>query len=165
MKNVIRMLAVGGLLALGAGSASAEVVVNYVQSERFTDLPKNQHERAQVLAELTRHFNKLGAELPAGQTLRIDVDDIDLAGRRLPTIGTREERIFNYATDWPRIELEYEVESNGQIVRSGKASLRDMTALGRTQRYFDGDPLRFEKPMLNEWFHMTVMPRERTASR
>ncbi|MFC5481255.1 DUF3016 domain-containing protein [Massilia suwonensis] len=165
MKNVIRMLAAGGLWALVVGSASAEVVVNYVQSDRFTDLPRMQQEREQVLAELTKHLTKLGADLPAGQTLRIDVDDIDLAGRRLPTTGTREERMFHSAVDWPRIELEYEVESNGQIVRSGKVALRDMAYLSRTQRYFDGDPLRFEKPMINEWFYTAVAPRERTASR
>ena len=165
MKNVIQMLAVSGLLALGAGTASAEVVVNYVQAERFSDLPQFQYERERVLTELTKHFNKLGADLPAGETLRVDIDDIDLAGRTAPTNGTREERIFNFAVDWPHIDLEFEVEKDGKIVRSGKVSLRDMAYGTRTQRYFDGDPLRFEKPMLNEWFHTTVAPRERTASR
>jgi hypothetical protein len=165
MKNMIRMLAAAGLLALGAGTASAEVVVNYVQSERFSDLPMDQRERAQVLDELREHFTKLGAQLPAGQTLRIDVDDIDMAGRRVPTNGTRELRTLTNAVDWPRIELQYEIESKGEIVRSGVVQLRDMAFLDRGNRYFNGDALRFEKRMVDEWFYSTVAPRERSASR
>jgi hypothetical protein len=165
MKNMVRMLAVTGLLALGAGTASAEVIVNYVQSERFSDLPMDQRERAQVLEELREHFTRLGAQLPAGQTLRIDVDDIDMAGRRVPTNGTRELRTLNNAVDWPRIELQYEIESKGEIVRSGVVHLRDMAFLDRGNRYFNGDALRFEKRMVDEWFYSTVAPRERSASR
>jgi len=165
MKNMIRMLAVTGLLALGAGTASAEVVVNYVQSERFSDTPTDQRERAQVLNELRDHFTKLGAQLPAGQTLRIDVDDIDMAGRAMPTNGTREVRTLNGGVDWPRIDLQFEIESKGQIVQSGVVQLRDMAFMDRARRYFDGDPLRFEKRMVDEWFYSTVAPRERSASR
>lgn len=165
MKNVIRMLAVTGLLALGAGTASAEVVVNYVQSERFSDLPMDPRERARVLNELTEHFSKLGAQLPPGQILRIDVDNIDLAGRTVPTNGTRERRTVGNAVDWPRINLEFELESKGQIVRSGKVELRDMAFMDRANRYYDGDALRFEKPMINEWFHTVVAPKQHYASR
>lgn len=118
-----------------------------------------------MLDELREHFTKLGAQLAAGHTLRIDVDDIDMAGRRVPTNGTRELRTLSSGVDWPRIELQYEVESNGQIVQGGVAHLRDMAFLGRGNRYFNGDPLRFEKRMVDEWFYSTVAPRERSASR
>ena len=72
MKNVIRQLAVSGLLALAAGAASADVTVNYIQPERFSDLPFAPWEREAVLKDLTQHFAKLGAQLPPGQNLRID---------------------------------------------------------------------------------------------
>ncbi|WP_227496600.1 DUF3016 domain-containing protein [Massilia litorea] len=118
-----------------------------------------------MLNELTAHFVKLGAQLAPGQILRIDVDDIDLAGRRVPTNGTREVRTVSGATDWPRINLEFELESNGQIARSGKVELRDMGFMDRSNRYYDGDTLRFEKPMITEWFHAMVAPRQHYASR
>src|SRR5690349_10907447 len=101
MKTVIRSLAVGGLLALAAGAASADVTVNYVQPERFSDLPFTTWEREVVLKDLTGHFAKLGAQLPPGQNLRIDVLDIDLAGREHPGRGGRDLRIVKQI-DWPR---------------------------------------------------------------
>ena len=165
MKNVIRKLAVTGLLALGAGAACAEVVVNYVQPERFSDLPSHQRDREQALQALTRHFTKLGAQLPPGQHLRIDVENIDMAGHEVPGRSVTTPRTWNGAVDWPRIQLQFEIESKGQIVRSGEADLRDMAYSYRARRYYDGDILRFEKPMLDEWFYTTILPSERSARR
>jgi hypothetical protein len=164
MKNVILNLAVSGALALSAGSACAEVVVNYVHPERFADLPSAGQEREQILKELTSHFAKLGAQLPQGQTLLVDVEDIDMAGREIPGTSTKTSRAVS-SVDWPRIQLQFEIESNGQIVRSGKVELRDMAFSGRATRYFNGDALRFEKRLLDEWFYATVLPSERSARR
>lgn len=165
MKNVMRMLAVGGLLALGAASASAGVVVNYVQPERFSELPLDQSDRERFLNQLTAHFNKLGQQLPAGQVLRIAVDDIDMSGRMVRTNGVPAMQTVRSAVDWPRIELRFEVESNGEIVRSGAIQLRDMAYLRNSRHYSSGDPLRFEKHMIDVWFNAVVAPQERTASR
>lgn len=165
MKNMLRMLAVSSVLALAAGAASAEVVVTYVQPERFSDLPMDQGERERLLNQLTTHFNKLGAQLPAGQVLRIAVDDIDLAGRTVRTNGVPAMQTQRSAVDWPSINLRFEVESDGNIVRGGAVQLRDMAYLGNAKRYSSGDPLRFEKHMIDEWFNTVVAPRERTASR
>ena len=164
MKNVILKLAVSGALALGVGSAGAEVVVNYVQAERFADLPSVQQEREQILKELTSHFAKLAAQLPQGQNLLVDVEDIDMAGREIPGTSTKKVRSIS-GVDWPRIELQFEIESNGQIVRSGQVALRDMAFSSRSTRYHDGDALRFEKRLLDEWFYATILPSERSARR
>ncbi|THC44362.1 DUF3016 domain-containing protein [Massilia sp. Mn16-1_5] len=159
------MLAVSSVLALAAGAASAEVVVTYVQPERFSDLPIDQGERERILEQLTAHFNKLGARLPAGQVLRIAVDDIDLAGRMVRTNGVPAMQTIRSAVDWPRIDLRFQVESNGEVLRNGAVQLRDMAYIGNSKRYSSGDPLRFEKHMVDEWFYAVVAPRERTASR
>lgn len=164
MKNVILKLAVSAALALGAGTACAEVLVHYVQPERFSDLPSIRQDREQILEELTRHFAKLGAQLPQGQTLLVDVEDIDMAGREIPGTSTKKSR-FVSNVDWPRIQLQFEIESNGQLVHSGNVVLRDMGFADRSSRYFDGDALRFEKRMLDEWFHSTVLTSERSARR
>jgi len=165
MKNVIRTLAVSGLLALAAGSASADVTVNYIEQERFSDLPFTPWERESVLKELTGHFAKLGAKLPPGQNLRIDVRDVDLAGREYPGRGARDLRIVKNGAEWPRIDLRYTIESNGQVVRSGDAQLRDMSFMDRTNRSTGSDFLRFEKRMIDDWFYSEIMPRERAAQR
>jgi hypothetical protein len=166
MKNVIRTLAVSGLLALAAGAASADVSVNYIEPERFSDLPFTPWERESVLKELTQHFARLGAQLPPGQNLRIEVKDIDLAGREYPGRGARDLRIIkSNGVDWPRIDLHYTIESNGQVLRSGDAQLRDMAFMDRLGRYTDGDNLRYERRMIDDWFYSTIMPRERAARR
>ena len=165
MKNVIQKLAVSGLLALAAGVASAGVTVNYIQPERFSDLPFTPWEREQVLEELTEHFTSLGAKLPPGQNLRIDVQDVDLAGRIHHGRGARELRIIRNGAEWPRIDLQYTIESNGQVLRSGDAQLRDMGFMDRISRYSDGDTLRYERRMIDDWFYSTIVPRERSARR
>jgi hypothetical protein len=165
MKNVIQKLAVSGLLALAAGAASADVTVNYIQPEHFSDLPFAPWEREEVLKDLTEHFASLGAKLPPGQNLRIDVQDVDLAGRIYPGRGARDLRVIRNGAEWPRIDLHYTIESKGQVLRSGDAQLRDMAFMDRISRYSDGDNLRYERRMIDDWFYSTIMPRERAAQR
>jgi hypothetical protein len=166
MKNVIRTLAVSGLLALAAGAASADVSVNYIEPERFSDLPFTPWDRESVLKDLTAHFAKLGAQLPPGQNLRIDVKDIDLAGREYPGRGSRDLRVIkSNGVDWPRIDLHYTIESNGQVLRSGDAQLRDMAFMDHIGSYTDGDNLRYERKMIDDWFYSAILPRERAARR
>lgn len=164
MNNVIRKVAVSGLLALAAGAASADVTVNYIQPERFSDLPFASWEREAVLKDLTGHFAKLGAQLPPGQNLRVDVLDVDLAGREYPGRGPRDLRIVKHI-DWPRIDLRFVVEQDGQVLRSGEAQLRDMSFMDRISRYSDGDSLRHEKRMIEDWFYSSIIPREQAARR
>lgn len=163
MKTRIRQLALVGLLALVAGSASAAVTVTYVAPDKFADLPFTPWEREDVLKELTGHFTKLGESLPPGQDLRIEVTDVDLAGHVTPGARMgRDLRILSGRADWPRITLRYAVEQNGQVLKSGEAQLSDMSYLDHINRYFDGEPLRYEKQMIDEWFEKTIGPLPRS---
>ena len=164
MKNVIQKLGASALLALAAGAASADVTVNYVQPDRFSDLPFTSWEREAVLKDLTEHFAKLGAQLPPGQNLRVEVLDVDLAGREYPNRGPRDLRIVKHI-DWPRIDLRYVVEQDGRVLGSGEAQLRDMSFMDRVTRYTDSESLRYEKRMIDDWFYSTIVPRERSARR
>jgi hypothetical protein len=159
MKSTIGKAAFAAVLALGAaGAASAGVTVNYVQSDKFTDLPFTTWERDDVLRILTEHFAKLGKELPAGQELAVDVTDIDLAGREYPSRRAGGDiRVLQGMADWPRIELNYTLSANGQVIDSGKARLSDMSYLQRPVRGFDNDALRYEKRMLDEWFDKAIL--------
>lgn len=158
MKTRIHTLALAGLLALAANGACAATTVKYIEPDHFTDVPFTPWERDNVLQQITDHFNKLGKELPPGQDLRIDVLDIDLAGREIPTHTGRDIRIVKGAADWPRMRLRYAVEQNGQVLRSGEAQLQDMDYQNHLSRYFDSDPLRYEKQMIDDWFEKTIGP-------
>ena len=162
MKAMIGKAACAAVLALGAaGAASAGVTVNYVQSDKFSDLPFTSWERDDVLRILSEHFAKLGKDLPPGQELTVEVTDIDLAGREYPNRRSGGElRVLQGSADWPRIELNYTLSANGQVIDSGKARLADMSYLSRPVRGFDTDALRYEKRMLDEWFNKTILQKK-----
>jgi hypothetical protein len=159
MKSLMQKMALAGLFALVAGSAGAAVSVTYVEQEKFSDVPFVTWEREDTLKTLTEHFTWLGSGLPPGQDLRIEVTDVDLAGRAIPNARAgRDVRVLRGQADWPRIELRYAVEQNGQVLKSGEARITDMNYLNHTSRYFDSEPLRYEKAMLDEWFEKTIGP-------
>ncbi|MEH6435653.1 DUF3016 domain-containing protein [Massilia sp. DD77] len=158
MKALIRNLALGGLLALGAGAASAGVTVKYIEPDKFSDLPFAPWEREDVLRELTDYFTKLGKSLPQGQDLALEVTDIDLAGREYPNSrAARDLRVLKGMADWPIITLRYTLSENGQVLKTGDARLADMSYLQRINRHWDSEPLRYEKRMIDEWFAKTIV--------
>jgi hypothetical protein len=166
MKSFMHRWALAGLFALAAGSASAAVTVTYVQPEKFSDLPFATWDREDTLRQLTEHFIWLGNSLPPGQDLRIEVLDIDLAGRQIPSVRLgRDIRILRGQADWPRIDLRYSLEQNGQVIKSGEAQLAVMNYLDHTTRYFDSEPLRYEKQMIDDWFEKTIGPLPRRGRR
>ena len=159
MKASIGKAALAAALALGAaGAASAGVTVNYVDSDKFSDLPFTSWEREDVLRQLSDHFTKLGARLPAGQDLAVEVLDVDLAGREYPSRRAGGDlRVLQGSADWPIIELRYTLSAGGQVLDSGKVRLADMMYMDRPVRGFDSDPLRYEKRMIDEWFDKTIL--------
>jgi hypothetical protein len=166
MKSRMQKMALAGLFALTAGSAGAAVTVTYIEPGRFTDIPFVTWEREDTLKELTEHFTKLGNSLPPGQDLRIEVLDVDLAGRAIPSARTgRDLRVLRGGADWPRIQLRFSLEQNGQVLKSGEAQLSDMAYLDHTLRYFDSEPLRYEKQMIDDWFEKTIGPLPRGGHR
>jgi hypothetical protein len=63
--------------------------------------------------------------------------------------------------DWPMIQLRYSLVQNGAVIASGEERLRDMSYLDRRlyNRYSSGDPLRYEKQMIDEWFGKKIAPK------
>jgi hypothetical protein len=166
MKSRMQKLALAGLFALVAGSASAAVTVTYVQPDRFSDLPFVPWDREDTLRQFTEHFTWLGSALPPGQDLRIEVLDIDLAGRLIPSVRLgRDLRVLRGQADWPRIELRYSLEQDGQVIKRGEAQLSDMNYMNHTTRYFDSEALRYEKQMIDDWFEKTIGPLPRGRRR
>ena len=81
MKALVGKAALAAVLALGAGAASAEVTVNYVNMEQFADLPSGDWERKDILNKLADYIKKLGEDLPAGTDMTVNIYNVDLAGR------------------------------------------------------------------------------------
>jgi hypothetical protein len=159
MKSIIQGLALAGLLAMAAGSAGAAVSVTYVAPEKYADVPRDTSARANMMNDLADHFTWLGTALPPGQDLRIEVLDIDLAGREEPNArASHDVRVMRGGADWPRMRLRFTVQQNGQVLKSGEAQLSDMDYMAKVSRYPEEEPQRFEKAMIDRWFEKNIAP-------
>jgi hypothetical protein len=167
MKSIMHKMALATVFGLAAGSAGAAVSVNYVTPENFADVPYASSEREVVLQGLTRHFDKLGNNLAPGQTLRVEVLDVDLAGHLVPNVrqGGQVRVLADLGTDSPRLHLRFSLEQDGQVIQSGEVRLSDVNFLQHRARRSDDEPLRHEKALIDQWFGQTFESQQRTASR
>lgn len=148
------------VLAATTGAAWAQVSVSYVKPDEFIDMPHSPIDRERVLKDFTRYFATFDKKLPAGQQLKIEVLDIDLAGRLWPRrSGGDDIRIMNGGADWPHMKLRYTLEANGAVLRSGESDLSNMMYQQRATRLSDSDPMRYEKQMIDDWFEKTITPK------
>ncbi len=156
MRTLLAGVITAAILAASGGSVRAEVRVTFTDPQGFTDAwlygPPRITEASPALVGLRRLLERLGQRLPPGQDLAIEVRDVDLAGfmppARIPSPGIR---VID-PTTWPRITLRYTLTERGRAVASGEAVVSDMAYLQRPGVGRSTDPLRYEEPMLRDWF-------------
>lgn len=132
----------------------AAVTVSFVEPSRYNDADDSSGNPLRTMLELETHLKGLGDRyLGPGETLRIEVLNIDLAGRVQSFRGTGwGVRFLNGDADWPRIELRYTLESKGNISKPVQETIADMAYLRRVDREYSSVSLPYEKRMLDEWF-------------
>jgi hypothetical protein len=141
------------LLALSAHAAGT-VQVTFLQPERFSDVRDSFYSSERHLDLLKQHLQAAAAPYVAdGQTLKIEVLDVDLAGELRPSARANNRRVLRGGADWPRIQLRYALEAPGQTLRSGEARVQDLAYLQRDLGgYRSREALYHERRMLDEWF-------------
>lgn len=172
MRPVLTLVALSLLASssLAQTAQTSSVEVNYDKPEHFRDasLDSNGYERGadeQVMKELRSYLQSLGKRyLPAGQTLRIDIRDIDLAGRFEPWHPQAYTIRFMRDITWPSIDLHYVLSQQGQAVSQADAHLTDKMYLQRPGRRATSDRLYAEKAMLEEWFRKQFAVQHQTSS-
>jgi len=159
MRPMTRTVLAAVVALLASSAALAEVTVTYTKPDDYTDLARGEYDRERVLKQFTDYFATLEKKLPPGENLKIDVLDIDLAGRMYPRRNGDEIRVLNGGADWPRMHLRYTLEKDGQVLRSGDDNIANMNYQQSRSSYFDSDPLRYEKQMLDDWFNKAIVPK------
>lgn len=159
-RQAVLWLALGGLPIAHAAGPAPRVDVTFVDTERYVDAGDGAAEQRQNLGELERQLRRLGSRItPPGQRLRLEITQVDLAGRLLPFVGGRgaePTRVLDGGADWPRIDLRWQLVGNdGDVVRRGDASIDDKTYLQRRLPGSGIDRLPYEQRMLAEWFTRT----------
>lgn len=155
------LLAAACGLALSTGAQAATLAFEHGDPEKFVDIRATDQSQARfeqrVMKDIEEHFRKEAAALPEGQTLHVNVTNVDLAGfieyfhARYP-MGLRVVR----NVDFPQMELSYELrDANDRVIQSGDESLKDLGFRFTTLTSRRDDPLRYEKQMISEWFDRT----------
>ena len=156
MKKALIPTALSLMLGATALQAAAAVEVEFVKPEQFVDIGNRwggyrdvEDGIKSVKAALTERGEVV---LKPGQDMKITVTAVDLAGDVHP-LGRSMEMIRVVKPLYrPSMEFSYVVTEGGATVREGKANISDMNFMDRFNQYFEGDPLRYEKPMLDDWF-------------
>lgn len=155
MKTRLLLLGLLTSAALTPALAAGTVAVTFVAPENFIDIGRGSVERERNLDLLTRHMKALGAQLPDGQTLAIDVLDVDLAGEIWPTRKLSEVRVLKGSVDWPRMKVRWALKSGDQTLRTGEDQLSDMAYLMHTRGLPPNQEMAYDVRMLNDWFRKT----------
>ena len=155
-KTLIAILAAAAALAASLPArAVGKAEVNWVHPETYADAGRSTLDRERVMKTLGDFFQQLAVKLPDGQTLKLDVLDVDLAGELRP-YGSQEIRVLRGRADWPHLSLHYALQADGRTLAEGQAQLDDMSYFfglsTQIERYGD---LAYEKRMVQQWFDKT----------
>jgi hypothetical protein len=158
MKKVSVILTMLLSLVFTSMTMAATSEVKWTNSGDYRDVDAGNGHRAKfkekVFTDFEKHFTKLAEKLPKGQSLLIDVKDVDLAGD-VNIGGINRIRVIKELYS-PRMAFSYQVlDANKAIIFSGDVNLKDMGfMMGASMRY-KHESLAYEKKMLDDWFEDT----------
>lgn len=154
-----RPVTVGLVLLLGLGCARADSGLTLVAPETFSDVREVRDLQRNLQTPLDALIRSLAQRhLPAGQSLNVELTDVDLAGEIEP-VGPQAMfvRVLRSST-WPRLTLRYTLrDAAGQVLSLGENRLSDMNYLNRPGALDRPDRLPYEQAMLTDWFLQTFV--------
>ena len=140
-----------------SASATGQVEVSFITPENFVDIGRSTYDRERTVQAIGEFLQSLGKNLPDGQTLQLQVLDIDLAGALEP-VRSGELRVLRGRADWPQVTLRYELRAGGTTLKAGEQRLWDPSYLQTYSIAVERDgAFGFEKRMLREWFRSTLL--------
>jgi hypothetical protein len=142
----------GLILAAFIAPAQADVRVIFAHPEAYTDADafpnSGASAREPTMAALRQYIVRQGRQyLRPGQTLNIEITDIDLAGAYIPSRRGADIRVIRSITP-PRIALRYTLQDGKRVISRGEDVLREQMF----QPVTSIDTLKYEKAMLDDWF-------------
>lgn len=150
------------ILALAAASGhalAATVHVDFVNPDSYTDVDRFSDEFGRATKAIESTLEGLGNRyLPQNASLRVDVRDIDLAGRLVssPRAG-KDIRVERGLADPPTIKLHYVLEEGGRVVADREESIHGLAYLRQSNVRTSGESFPYEKAMLEQWFRDTFV--------
>lgn len=157
-KLTITLLAMFTVVLLPNVVYAATSEVTWTDHEKYRDIHSGnegrKHFRERTFKSFEKHFAKLAEDLPKGQTLKVNVTDVDLAGDTRSG-GINQLRIIKDIY-FPRMNFSYELtDTDGSIITSGEIILKDMNFMMGSNSKYRNKSLSYEKVMLDDWFAKT----------
>jgi Protein of unknown function (DUF3016) len=139
-----------------AQATSSRVEVSFNHPEQFADIRDRylatEENKKEVLSTLQEYVvQRASSYLPKGESLRITFDNIKLAGV-INIAGVVGERRVILASTPPMFMFEWAVtDSSGKVIGSAKEKLEENNFKDLSSRADEGDPLRYERAVLDDW--------------
>lgn len=154
------------LLNLAMTPAFAQVDVRFIAAERYTDAENRSGSGLTLHATLTevrRLFETLGVPLlRPGESLAIEVLDIDLAGLDAPSANVPYGlRVVSDITP-PRLRLRYALKARGRTLASGEETVTDLNFLMRYGRGASGRSFHHERELIRDWLQARISRHSRS---
>jgi Protein of unknown function (DUF3016) len=143
------------IAAVAAIPATAAVSVTFTHPENYTDAGYFSVEAKRAMEEIEKELKYLGDRyLPPNQELKVEVLDVDLAGRIDPAKRRLYDvRVLRGTVDWPSIDLHYVLEAEGRVLADQREVVSDMAYLNRIPNVqYSSESFPYEKRMLEDWF-------------
>lgn len=162
MKKIFSIFVpVFGSFIFSANAFAASSEVEWVKPENFSDIrPANEsrsryHKR--VFKHLEEHFAELAEKLPADQTLKIQVNNLDLAGDVRYMVGPNNSTVRVIQDIYfPKIRFNYQLVDKIDVqITSGEADIKDMSFNTGIRNNMTSDSFYYEKEMISDWFKKT----------
>lgn len=162
MNKLVKTFAVLMSLSIFTVPAFAgQAEIDWVEPDKFTDIRPGNESRSnmqkRVFKELEQHFSELAAKLPEGQTLKISVTNLDLAGDIRYMVGPNNATI-RVVEDlyFPKMKFDYQlINSDKSIISTAKADIKDMSFNMGVRSSMNSEAFHYEKNMIDDWFYKT----------
>lgn len=155
MRNALVIVSL--LAASGAALAAGQVDVSFKPVDQLSDVGRGTIDGERNVKALADHFKLLAARLPDGQTLKIEVLDVNMAGEVKPTRGGNEIRVLKGRADWPTMDLRWSLQADGRTLKGADERLADMNYLMNPVRGLGEGPVAYEARMIDRWFAERVV--------
>ncbi|MDN3653708.1 DUF3016 domain-containing protein [Thalassotalea ponticola] len=157
---ILNSLICGALFSITHAYAG-EAKVNWIEPNTYTDIrpgdePRKRFEK-RVFSELETYIGELAATLPDGQTLQMDVTNLDLAGDVRYMVGPNNATV-RVIEDlyFPKMRFRYQLtDASGEVLKQGEEKLKDMGFFNSPKRSMRHENFSYEKAMIGEWFEQT----------
>lgn len=145
------------LLAAPYVNAQPRIDVAFVNPEKFTDVypagrSGTDRDLKQSLDALRQLIVESGAKsLAAGDELKLEIHDVNLAGEFNPMTGPSVQVRVMRNIDWPSLKVHYTLKRGGKQTQ-GDAVISDMSYLMSASSCSGTEALCYERRMVERWF-------------